>query len=685
GGAFRPKQQEKSSTFRERCALLSAVFKFVPLLTNPVAVFTDNFNSKLYWGNLELDHITNEQDLRKVLTFHENVNAVLWLPRAQTTVVDSIARAAGVGCALQEGSEAHPFALTGGDGGVGAGVDYLKRLVEQELVNVADDSPGLTADGPDGEVEDGEIEAGEIVEVLEGPTENDSTITDRDAALEALKECAALSAKPGYEWAGGVLVRRVRYDAKGRLATQIVVPKSLWEYLVHHFHGKTHASGRQLRYLLQQWSFWPRMGVDTLRARKRCDICQRCSDEKMKVPYGTRRLRETVTSWARVGIDCLHLNHSGSGGGVLLTATCYLSSYFDFELVEADPTSGGITTEAVLEAFEVICLRNGCPRLCVISDGARYFTSTAATEWAKHRMISWEYSLPNSPGCGGWWERRHRECNLALRKWILSHPGRAWQSRICLETVRWLINHMEIGDTGYCPYLLHHGRLALQTGVGGMEPQFLSGEVGTPHDVVDVINLAKSVTAERRRSLAQFITVWLDMREKHWPQHSPEAFGRVKKGDLVLVFTHRPRKLDVSWRGPFPVVYRGRRFLGLQTPSGIEEHHLGNCKPYQAAPQDHQIGPGGGDPPSRSVGSHEASGLSVPSRLQSDMPIGECLPEHECIPGSDARQGRPPKRKAAVAAERRFESMLRDEAEDYPLRPRGAGPKRTPLGDDWVK
>ncbi|KAF4733202.1 hypothetical protein FOZ62_023783, partial [Perkinsus olseni] len=465
GGAFNPGQQRKSSTFRERCALLNAVFKFTPLLLNPVAVYTDNFNSKLQWGNLEQDHITDEHELRKVLNFHENVNAVLWLPRAQTAVVDAMARAAGDDDSGACDPTPSPFAVKkGGMGGGMSGdeVDHLRRFVDEELSR-----------------------EGEEPEELTPPADCDVTdlSADRDAALQALKdvpgigeicdhqrgcsECASLAKKPGYEAVGGVLVRRVRYDTRGSLVTQIVIPKSLREPLARHFHNKTHASGRQLRYLLQQWCFWPRMGTETLRARRRCDVCQRCSDDKTKVPYGTRRLRDATTSWVRVGIDCLHLNHSAMGGGVLLTATCYLTGYFDFELIrDGDPT-----TESVLEAFEVICLRNGCPRLGVVSDGARYFTSAAAAEWAQHRMISWEYSLPNSPGCGGWWERRHRECNLALRKWILSHPGKAWQSRICLETVKWLVNHMEIGDTGYCPYLLHHGRLALQTGVGGVDPE----------------------------------------------------------------------------------------------------------------------------------------------------------------------------------------------------------------------
>ncbi|KAF4652658.1 hypothetical protein FOL47_010909 [Perkinsus chesapeaki] len=677
GGGFTARQQQKSSTYRERCALLSAVFKFTPLFLNPVAVFTDNFNSKLQWGHLEQDHVTNEHELRKVLTFHENVNAVLWLPRTQTAMVDAMARAAGNDDAALYDSTAGPFTIRGsmGDDEHRA----LQRFVEEEL-------------------SDGDLEQ---VAVIAGADIEDNTATvDRDAALEALREapgvdeicdhqkhcveCTSLSKKPGFELVGDVLVRRVRYDAKGRLMTQLVIPKSLRQSLVHYFHDKTHASGRQLRYLLQQWSFWPRMGTDTLRARKGCDICQRCSDDKVKVPYGTRRLRDSSASWVRVGVDCLHLNHSGSGGGVLLTATCYLTGYFDFEMVDGEPTS-----ETVLEAFEVICFRNGCPRLGVISDGAKYFTSAAATEWAKHRMISWEYSLPNSPGCGGWWERRHRECNLALRKWALAHPGQAWQSRICLETVRWLVNHMEIGDTGYCPYLLHHGRLALQTGVGGIEPEAISGDVEFLHEVDDVISLAKSVTGERRRALARFVAIWLDMREKHWPTHSPEAFGKVKKGDLVLVFTHRPRKLDVSWRGPFPVIYRGRRFLGLQTPSGVEEHHLANCKPYVDAQEELQGGdlndgegegfsrpqvdtPSGGDPPA-----------SVDSRPQADMPSGGDPPASVVPHGATAEEsaGRPRKRKAALIAQRRLEMMMRDEVDSCPLRPHRVGPKRSRLGE----
>ncbi|KAF4699661.1 hypothetical protein FOZ63_009068, partial [Perkinsus olseni] len=226
------------------------------------------------------------------------------------------------------------------------------------------------------------------------------------------------------------------------------------------------------------------------------------------------------------------------------------------------------------------------------------------------------------------------------------------------------------------------------TGVGGVDPEVLSGEVETPHDVEDVTSLARSVTGERRRALAQFVAVWLDMREKHWPTHSPEAFGKLKKGDLVLVFTHRPRKLDVSWRGPYPVLYRGRRFLGLQTPAGVEEHHLTNCKPYVIdADEPEADSEGGGGP--LSVPLDLADPLSAEpgvSRPQSDLPRAVGLQDQKLLSDSDQedRFPRPRKRKAAIAAEKRLQMVMREEAHDSPLRPRRSGPKRARIDEEGL-
>ncbi|KAF4665759.1 hypothetical protein FOL47_004436 [Perkinsus chesapeaki] len=145
--------------------------------------------------------------------------------------------------------------------------------------------------------------------------------------------------------------------------------------LVDAVHKEVHVSGRQLRWWLQSFAWWPKMGYLCVRAKNSCEICQKVDDtNRVKVPHGTRSPDRHMAPWRKIGIDVLHVGQ----GGMLLTACCYFSGYMDFEVVTDQLHS------SYLKALTTICLRNGFP-LYVQSDNE--FRSKEIADWSARKFL----------------------------------------------------------------------------------------------------------------------------------------------------------------------------------------------------------------------------------------------------------------------------------------------------------
>ncbi|KAF4647987.1 hypothetical protein FOL47_003901 [Perkinsus chesapeaki] len=219
-----------------------------------------------------------------------------------------------------------------------------------------------------------------------------------------------------------------------------------------------------------------------------------------------------------------------------------------------------------------ICLRCGWP-LYIQSDSE--FRSDEITGWASRNGIrKWTFGWPNHGQSGGWYERRHRMVVDVLRRWTLA-TGNLWSDPISLAYARWVINHSEIGNSGICPQLAMYGRLVTLPCMRPMDDTSGEGGSGVAHaeTVSDLLQLAGETGPEHRTVVAQLLNTWLDMREQSNP--SMKIDHSIKVGQLVYVYTNRPSKLEVCWRGPYSVVSLAGRSATLGTERGLETHYLG--------------------------------------------------------------------------------------------------------------
>jgi hypothetical protein len=88
GANFAATHIQRSSTFRERFAMLTVASDNISLLAGKVVCATDNQNCKKEW------HDTEHLPVRELLTFHSHVHAIIWIPRNSLIMrlVDGFAR-----------------------------------------------------------------------------------------------------------------------------------------------------------------------------------------------------------------------------------------------------------------------------------------------------------------------------------------------------------------------------------------------------------------------------------------------------------------------------------------------------------------------------------------------------------------------------------------------------------------
>ncbi|KAF4722361.1 hypothetical protein FOZ63_026333, partial [Perkinsus olseni] len=365
----------------------------------------------------------------------------------------------------------------------------------------------------------------------------------------------------------GVVFRVQRFNALGSIVKQLVLPADVRKEMVMQAHADCHANSRQLKFLLSDWCWFPKMGNLCRSVSQACGVCQVTASKQGRelAPYGTRRPVEGMAAtWQRVGVDVLHVG----SGGKLLTCTCWYTAYCDFQIIP------DTKAESFVRGMTLVFMRCGFPRVCY-SDGE--FSSRLVQSWAESVGISWKIHPSNHPEAGGYYERRHRIILEALRKFILSDGGSEWHDELVLEQVKWLVNHGEIGQSGICPALLFYGRTLPVPCMKGADDSLV---LSRPSSVFDLMKVADAVDGNRRKLLGVFVKEWLFQRERSLPVIKYES--NLKPGEMVYVFTERAHKLSPTFRGPFPVLATRGRHVMVTTPNGVETHWLGNCKRHRS-------------------------------------------------------------------------------------------------------
>ncbi|KAF4752581.1 hypothetical protein FOZ63_033765, partial [Perkinsus olseni] len=430
GGAFSKQDQDRSSTFRERKAQLLAVSRFMPMLTAPCIVASDNKNCKAHWHTVD-DHVEREGDYRMWLAFQRTVASTIWVPRETMRLVDAIARICEDdlvddmpdGFHVEASSDSVKCLLTeAGTGDQRAdGTDHLSVTTEANL------------DLKDAWMHHVGMSDAEILRKQEECEECGSV-------KKKLAERRTIRGGPFVVDASGILVKRACYDAAGYPLDRLFVPMSLREEVARNAHEANglHLSGKELARTMGAWAYWPKMKKLTTAIARSCPTCQLVErDGRERPPPGTRLPPKFPEAWQAVGVDVLYL---GDAGEKALSCVCYYSSFLELIPLESEDA------ESVVEAMAYCFARHGYPDH-VSSDNASYFAGQRVQDWAARCGITWSFSNPNHPQCGGWWERKHRDACRALRKILAASSGR-WYDRVVLASALWVVNNTEIGSSG---------------------------------------------------------------------------------------------------------------------------------------------------------------------------------------------------------------------------------------------
>ncbi|EER05703.1 gag/pol/env polyprotein, putative [Perkinsus marinus ATCC 50983] len=555
GGSLSNNDMKKSSTFRERKAQLMSLHRFLPLCMEPVIMVGDNMNSvgDRHWHSLETNHCADEYEMNMVMEYQRSVVGTLWVNRSSCiSLVDAMARISK--------EEADTLECDRQDGLV-VTLNPLSCMLA--TINDLDDESICVID------DDVESWNDIVVEPFVCPKFCDLDEVRRQQLT--CPEVVALKGQSGFlSDPDGTVYRVQRFSPTGTLVKQLLLPKSCRRHLVEQAHADTHANGRQLKFFLQSWAWFPKLGNLCRAVAQACPTCQLTASQAGRefAPHGTRRpTSDTPTAWLRVGVDVVHMG----GGGKLLTATCWYTSFCDFEPIPDTKAS------SFIRGLCILFMRCGWPR-CVFSDGE--FNSQEVQSWSKEVGISWTIHAANHPQSGGFYERRHRMIVEAMRKFTLA-SGSLWSDELILAQVKWLVNHSEIGESGICPALLFYGRVLPVPCMRGVDDDIT---IEQPQSLCDLLKIVGRVDSQRQKMLAMFLNEWLDQRERSRPTIRYES--NLKPGVLVYVFTERVNKLSPTFRGPFPVLsVRGRHVL-VTTSSGVEMHWLGNVKRFKTLEPD---------------------------------------------------------------------------------------------------
>ncbi|KAF4709130.1 hypothetical protein FOZ63_008258 [Perkinsus olseni] len=555
GGSLSDADVKKSSTFRERKAQLMSLHRFLPLCMEPVVMVGDNMNSvgDRQWHSLEANHCTDEFEMNMVMEYQRSVVGTLWVHRSSCiALVDAMARISK--------EEAESLERDHQDGVV-VTLNPLSCMLAAISVS-SDDRVGAIDD---------DVESWNDIVVDPFVCPKFCDLADVRAKQAVCPEVQALKGRSGFVTdSDGTVYRVQRFSTTGSLVKQLVLPKVSRKHFVEQAHADTHANGRQLKFFIQSWAWFPKLGNLCRAVAQACPTCQLTASQAGRefAPHGTRRpTSDTPTAWLRVGVDVVHMG----GGGKLLTVTCWYTSFCDFEPIS--DTKGS----SFIRGLCIIFMRCGWPR-SVFSDGE--FNSQEVQSWSREVGISWTIHAANHPQSGGFYERRHRMIVEAMRKFTLA-SGSLWSDELILAQVKWLINHSEIGESGVCPALLFYGRVLPVPCMRGVDEDIT---IEQPQTLCDLLKIVGRVDSQRQKLLAMFLNEWIDQRERSRPTIRFES--NLKPGTLVYVFTERVNKLSPTFRGPFPVLsVRGRHVL-VTTSSGVEMHWLGNVKRHKSLEED---------------------------------------------------------------------------------------------------
>ena len=431
----------RSSTFRERLAILKTISKNIHLLSGLVVCATDNKNSTKHWTDLECLPTTD------LICFMSHCHKVIWLPREHllTQIVDNCARtlvppvqinAMHTEDVAQDQRECDVDILTTG----------TTQTQNQSLAIEA--LPDAQAD---------------FLDLLMMEQANDPSLRNSSA-----------------EYADGFYYHQHK----------LIIPSSLIRLLVKRVHDVFH-SGRRETVLLFNKQYYSKQ-VHAVAA----EVCSSCP---CAVAKATKRklthfdaIRKDTSPFEDVAIDTVGpIKPADDDYQYILSIQCRSTGYIVLRPVK------NVGVDSMISNLKQVFYEHAFPGT-MLTDNFPSFTSKKFTEFAEKYDIKLLNTPIHSPHRNGLLERQHRVIGDILR-YYFSINDKNWTSKLAMIQAR--INHRTLmvdqNNTAINPFNIIHNYNFRCPGIAG-DTDRCNHRYDDIMDMISQIRLSKETGTEKR-------------------------------------------------------------------------------------------------------------------------------------------------------------------------------------------
>lgn len=347
----------------------------------------------------------------------------------------------------------------------------------------------------------------------------------------------------------GVLYKKFEKKDGSGTFTQLILPRSMMEPVLHHMHDCTlsaHLGQKKTKQKIVQHFFWYEMMEDIVLWCNRCEVCAKTKTpaKKPKAPLGKLGIG---APWDRLGIDILGpFPESEKGNRYILVVTDHFSKWVELFAV---PNQSASTCADIL-VNEVIA-RFGCPYE-ILTDQGRNFESKIFTELCELLEIRKKRTSPANPKCNGQTERFNRTLVRMIKAYLQDQDQR-WDEQLgCLAAAyRSTVNE----STGLTPNLVLMGREVRLPAELMFKPK--NSQLDSPSSYGEYVLELKEKMIHAREVAHQHLEAATKRQKEYYD--AGQTFQQYKAGDLVWCLSQLNQlgmapKLRNPYDGPFLVL-----------------------------------------------------------------------------------------------------------------------------------
>ena len=304
--------------------------------------------------------------------------------------------------------------------------------------------------------------------------------------------------------------------------TRAIVPKSLQESVLKHYHDEyNHPGINKTQQLIFGQYWWPTAVQDITKYVRSCKTCQMVKPSN-KPQLGQLQVPPTphnpMNTWA---MDTVVMGSSAKN-----SKAKYIQLFIDhhsrYVWAFATPKN---TTATIINCLSQLFASVGKPSI-IISDRGTNYTSNQFKRFLEDRRIKHRLTSSYHPQANGICEKANDTIVRALRHAVLERPIVKWSTH--LSTVVDNYNRTPNSATGFTPRFLHFGEKS------------------------DSVTYQIDIDTARQLAVKRSDQMKFNRKEKHDNKHQPSNFD---VGDLVLrrLPANHPskQKLSPAFTGPY--------------------------------------------------------------------------------------------------------------------------------------